>query len=120
MRKRILVVDDDSMCVKLVQRLLKEDYEVITALSGMQATHILEDEEVDLLLLDIEMPGENGFATYENIRKMKHGEKLPVIFITGRTDRNSMRQCASIGASGYIEKPIDKDTLLRRIHNVFC
>lgn len=118
MGKRILVVDDDLMCVKIIQRFLAGEYEVVTALSGVQAVHMVEGAPLDLLLLDIEMPGGNGFSTLDHIRILNNGKQLPVIFITGRKDLSSMKQCAAVGASGYIKKPIEKENLLRQIRSV--
>ena len=118
MSKRILVVDDDIVFVKLLQRFLSEDYEVSTALSGVQATHMIKTSEPDLLLLDIEMPGKDGFATLDYIKNLQLERKLHVIFITGRTDRDTLKRCAAAGASGYIEKPIVKDNLLRQVASI--
>ena len=116
MGKRILVVDDDAMCLKVVQRfLVDEGYLVLGALSGMQAIHIIEATSVDLLLLDIEMPGLSGFAALEQIRKLPNGKDLPVIFFTGRKDRDTIKLCASAGAKGYVTKPVNREMLLQTI-----
>ena len=113
MGKRILVVDDDLMCLKTVQKYLTEgSYEVLGALSGMQAIHMAEETKFDLLLLDIEMPGMSGFTTLEQLRKRPEGKQFPVIFFTGRQDRDTVKCCAAAGAEGYIAKPIEKHTLL--------
>ncbi len=120
MAKRILVVDDDMMCLKSVQRYLADEgFDVIGALSGMQAVHIVEETKIDLLLLDIEMPGLSGFATFEQIRELNNGRQLPVIFFTGRKDRDTVKRCAAIGAEGYITKPVVKSALLSRVEEVF-
>lgn len=120
MGKRILVVDDDLMCLKTVQKYLTEgSYEVLGALSGMQAIHMAEETKFDLLLLDIEMPGMSGFTTLEQLRKLPEGKQFPVIFFTGRQDRDTVKCCAAAGAEGYIAKPIEKHTLLTRVKGVF-
>ena len=120
MGKRILVVDDDLMCLKTVQKYLTEgSYEVLGALSGMQAIHMAEETKFDLLLLDIEMPGMSGFTTLEQLRKLPEGKQFPVIFFTGRQDRDTVKCCAAAGAEGYIAKPIEKHTLLARVKEVF-
>lgn len=120
MARRILVVDDDMMCLKTVQRYLTEEgFEVLAALTGMQAIHIIEETKADLLLLDIEMPGLSGFAALEQIRMLPNGKQLPVIFFTGRQDRDTVKRCAAIGAEGYIGKPIERSLLLERVEEVF-
>lgn len=119
MAGRILVVDDDMMCLKTVQKYLAEEgYEVLAALSGMQAIHIIEETKIDLLLLDIEMPGLSGFATLEQMREMPEGKHLPVVFFTGRQDRDTVKRCAAIGAEGYITKPVEKRGLIERVRDV--
>ncbi|MCM1495817.1 MAG: response regulator [Bacteroides sp.] len=120
MAKRILVVDDDMMCLKTVQKYLTEEgFDVLGALSGMQAIHIVEEAKLDLLLLDIEMPGLSGFAAIEQIRALQNGKHLPVIFFTGRKDRDTVKCCAAIGAEGYIMKPVEKKILMERVEEVF-
>lgn len=120
MAKRILVVDDDMMCLKTVQKYLTEEgFDVLSALSGMQAIHIVEEAKLDLLLLDIEMPGLSGFAAIEQIRALQNGKHLPVIFFTGRKDRDTVKCCAAIGAEGYIMKPVEKKILMERVEEVF-
>lgn len=119
MASRILVVDDDMVCLKTVQKyLVEEGYEVLAALSGMQAIHIIEETKIDLLLLDIEMPGLSGFATLEQMREMPEGKHLPVVFFTGRQDRDTVKRCAAIGAEGYITKPVEKRGLINRVREV--
>ena len=121
MGKKVLVVDDDMICMKSVQRYLSEEkFEVISALSGIQAVNIIEDMKVDLLLLDIEMPEMNGFVTLEHIRKLPNGEKLPVIFFTGRTDMATIKQCSLAGGMGYIAKPVVREILHEKIREVFA
>lgn len=120
MAKRILVVDDDMMCLKTVQKYLQDEgFEVLGALSGMQAIHILEETKLDLLLLDIEMPGLSGFAALEQIRALQNGKQIPVIFFTGRKDRDTVKCCAAAGAEGYITKPVEKAVLMERMEEVF-
>lgn len=119
MGKRILVVDDDMVCMKTVQRYLSEEkYDVLGAMSGIQAVHIVEETNIDLLLLDIEMPGLNGFATLEQIRELPNGKQLPVIFFTGRTDRDTLKRSVAMGTDSYITKPIEKHILLERVKEI--
>lgn len=120
MAKRILVVDDDMMCLRTVQKYLTDEgYEVMGALSGMQAIHIVQEAKVDLLLLDIEMPAMSGFAVLEQVRLLPNGKHLPTIFFTGRQDRDTVKCCAAAGAEGYITKPVEKFILLEQVKEVF-
>lgn len=120
MAKRILVVDDDMMCLRTVQKYLTDEgYEVVGALSGMQAVHVVQEAKVDLLLLDIEMPIMSGFAALEQIRLLPNGKRLPTVFFTGRQDRDTVKCCAAAGAEGYITKPVEKSMLLSQVKEIF-
>ena len=119
MAKRNLVVDDDMVCLKTVQKYLTEaGFEAIGALSGIQAEHLVEETDIDLMLLDIEMPVMNGFTALEQIRDLPNGKQMPVIFLTGRKDRDTVKHCASVGAEAYITKPVRKENLLERVNEV--
>ena len=83
MKKRILVVDDDKINLKITQMNLSDyGYEVFTADKGMEAIRLLRSQEVDLIVLDIEMPIVNGIRTLELIRKRPEMAEIPVIFLT--------------------------------------
>ena len=80
MKKRILVVDDDSMNLARTKKILGKEYDVVLADSGKKALEKLRDETVDLILMDIEMPKMNGFETFSRIKDL--GDEIPVIFLT--------------------------------------
>ena len=80
MKKRILVVDDDTMNLLRTKRILEDEYDVLLVDSGHKALDKLERERIDLVLLDIEMPKMNGFETFERMKGIAAG--VPVIFLT--------------------------------------
>jgi len=117
----IVVVDDDAVSLQNAQNLLCENYtRVSTAHSGEEFLKFMESNSPDLILLDILMPGMDGFETYHLLRdyEAKTGRReTPVIFLTGENDSAAERRGLTMGASDFIRKPFNRDILLRRIHN---
>lgn len=114
-KKHILVIDDDPMMLKLVKEYLHDEYQVATAINGRTAYKFLENKTTDLILLDYEMPGENGSAVLRNLRDNEKTASIPVLFLTGITDRDKIQEILSLKPQGYILKPIDHDKLVNTI-----
>lgn len=112
----ILVVDDEPAIVRLVRSTLQaEGYAVITADRGEKALEILEDERPDLIVLDLMMPGIDGFET---LRRIRTESQLPVIMLTARaSDADRLKGFAG-GADDYVTKPFNPDELAARIKAV--
>ena len=117
-KNHILVVDDDPMMLKLIKEQLKESYTVATAVNGAIALKFLETRTTDLILLDYEMPGEDGAQVLEKIRNNPKTAKLPVIFLTGIKDKEKIQQVIQMRPQGYLLKPIERDALINSIKNV--
>lgn len=110
-KKNILVVDDDPMMLKLIKEQLKDIYSVATAINSNIAFKFLEKKKTDLILLDYEMPGENGAQVLEKVRSNEATAQLPVIFLTGINDKEKIRKVLELKPQGYLLKPIDRDML---------
>ena len=117
-RKHILVVDDDSSILKLLKEYLAERYDVATAISGKVALKFLETKRTDLVLLDYEMPIENGPAVLEKIRDNGKTKNLPVVFLTGVTEREKIMEVLSMKPQGYLVKPVDMEKLSSTIKGI--
>lgn len=117
-RKHILVVDDDSSVLKLIKGFLSEHYDVATAINGKVALKFLETKSTDLVLLDYEMPEENGAAVLRKLRKQEKNKDLPVVFLTGVTDKDKIREVLSMKPQGYLLKPIDMERLSTTIKGI--
>ena len=113
MKKCILVVDDDSMNLARTKKILGKDYAVFCASSGTEALNTLRREEVDLVLLDIEMPKMNGFETFERMKDF--GADIPVIFLTASGAKDDVVSAIKLGAVNYLVKPFEPQELLRRV-----
>jgi len=118
MAKRILVVDDDEMVLMALNELLRpEGYDVHTISSGTEALRRLEKEDYDLLMLDIIMPGMDGFELCKRIRKIDRYGETPIVFLTAKSREEDRIQGLEAGANLFLSKPISPDKLLGIISN---
>ena len=118
-RKAILLVDDDADYLKLVNSWLSKKYNVSLVSSGMQALTYLANNKPDLILLDYNMPVVSGPQVLEMIRSEPDTEDIPVFFLTGKDDRESVMKGLQLKPAGYILKTIDKYALLARLAEFF-
>lgn len=116
-KKHILVVDDDARILRIIKMHLK-DYDVATAISGKVALQFLEDNKTDLILLDYEMPKENGAEVLRKIRANEQTKDLPVVFLTGIADRKKIQEVLLLEPQGYLLKPINRVKLLETIEKI--
>ncbi len=117
-KKHILVVDDNAMMLKVIKEHLHEKYDVATAVSGKVAFKFLERKRTDLILLDYDMPQEDGLAVLEKLRTADATKNIPVIFLTGVTERKKIKQALILKPQGYLLKPVERDKLLEEIAKV--
>ncbi len=118
-RKNILIVDDDPSYMEVVRDWLKDTYRVNMASSGTQAITWLAANRADLILLDYEMPVVTGPQVLEMLRSENSMKNIPVIFLTGRSDKDSVMKVFQLKAQGYLLKTIRKDELLQKLGNFF-
>lgn len=114
-RKHILVVDDNPLMLKMVKEHLHEDYDVATAISGKVALKFLENKTTDLILLDYEMPAENGPEVLAKLRANEATKNIPVMFLTGITEKKKIQKALVLKPQGYLVKPIDHEKLLKAV-----
>ena len=113
MQKRVLVVDDDDMNLARTKIILEKDYDVLLANSGVRALHILKNQKVDLVLLDIDMPIMNGIETFEHMKEF--AADIPVIFLTASGDVGDVVGALLLGAVNYLKKPCPPQELKKRV-----
>jgi two-component system, OmpR family, response regulator MprA len=115
MTKRILLVDDDRSIRESLSKILRaESYEVVMGASGQEAIEKYGAERIDLLILDLNMPLRNAWATLE--RLVGINPLLPVVLITGRSHQRALAETA--GADALMEKPLDVPLLLQTIREL--
>jgi len=116
--KRIMIVDDEPDQIFTVKQILadfNDEYEIISAESGMQCLDLLENNGIpDIILLDIMMSDMSGWEVYDKLKENPAWEKIPIIFLTARTDRIAKSAGDFLG-DDYIEKPFDQEELKKRI-----
>ena len=112
----ILIVDDNPQNLQLLGRILQENnYEIEFATNGLAALDWISVKKFDLILLDINMPGIDGFEVCTKIRSNESMNHVPIIFLSAETDRESILKGFELGAQDYVTKPFDSRELLVRI-----
>jgi len=120
MAKKIMVVDDNPDVIFSVKSGLEnvtDDFRIIGVESGKKCLEFLETEKPDLILLDIMMPGMSGWKTFDKIKENESWKKIPVVFLTVRTDRVAKSAGGFLGED-YVEKPFNIKDLKLRIDQV--
>ena len=112
-KKRILVVDDEPQNITVMNEILKSGYTVIAATDGTTALSIAQSGTApDLIMLDIMMPGINGYEVLRRLRADPRTAKLPVVFVTAKGEINDKMTGYQRGVSDYVTKPLDGSFVL--------
>ena len=119
-RKSILIVDDDVSYMSMIMEWLKDKYRVSLANSGMEAITWLAGNTPDLILLDYEMPITPGPQVLQMIQSSVKTADIPVIFLTGKSDKDSILSVLALKPAGYLLKSIDKDGLNKELDEFFA
>ena len=108
---KILIIDDSATNVFLLQTLPEDEgYNVVFAYNGKEAVNHLNEQNFDLLLLDIMMPGVDG---YDILQKLSNDNRaIPVIMVTAKDDKDSEKKAKELGASDYVTKPVNFEKLI--------
>ncbi len=117
-KKHILIVDDVTTNLKLAADVLQDYYQLSMAKSGAQALEFLKKAKPDLILLDVRMPGMDGYETLEKIKANVDTANIPVVFLTVDDQRESEIKGLKMGAMDFILKPFEPDIMLSRIEKI--
>lgn len=115
--KKILIVDDEPQYLEQVASILDADYQVSIAKDGLRALELAERELPDLVLLDIIMPGMDGYEVCKALKKGKATQAIPIIFLSIKDDSGEEAFGLTLGASDYVTKPVSPSLLLARVRN---
>ena len=118
-KKQILLVDDDVTFLKMMQTWLGTKYRVAAARSGPQALNYLAEHTVDLIILDYEMPLMDGPKVLEAVRSKPKTANIPVIFLTGKNDPESIRSVMNLKPASYLLKSMNKEGILQSLGSFF-
>lgn len=118
--KYIGIVDDDATTRSILEMYVSSDENLIAKLfeSGIELLEYVKENKLDLIVLDIEMPGMTGIQVFDILKEIPNAKKIPVLFLTGKEDKATILKCIGRGADGYMVKPVKKNDLLPRIHEI--
>ena len=115
-KSTILYVEDNPDNRSLIRRVLEaEGYAVVEAVNAKQALEKLESTDIDLVLMDINMPDMDGYTLTARIKSIEKFSKIPIVAVTANVMRGDREKSLGAGCDGYIQKPIDIDTLSQQI-----
>lgn len=114
-RPKILAVDDENDILLILRTSLRDEYEVITASNGAEALQKVAEDKPDLVLLDMMMPEMDGIEVLEELRERPASATLPVIFLTGVSDKAKIKEALNKGSAYYIVKPFSHLDLLQKV-----
>lgn len=114
---KVLIVEDHPASRKILESILRSNYSVFSASSGQEAVDLARRESPDIVLLDVEMPGMDGFQALDILKREVIDSGVPVIFLTARTDVQSKERGLKAGAVDYITKPYDRMELSIKVKN---
>lgn len=117
--KHILLVDDDLTFLKMMQEWLSMKYNITITRSGMQAITYIANHTPDLILLDYDMPITPGPQVMEMIRSEPNSAQIPIIFLTGKADRESVMTVMALKPQGYLLKSMSKEQIMESVDHFF-
>lgn len=118
MTQSVLIVDDEPMARTLLRLMLvRAGFNVAEAEDGFDALEKVKESQPDIILLDVMMPGMDGFTVCETLRNEENTSKLPIIMLSAKTDLDSINKGLRVGATKYLTKPISPEDLTRHVHD---
>lgn len=112
----VLIVDDEHITVEMISTALSlQGHQPVTAYSGQQALEKVAEDAPDFVLLDLMMPGLDGFQTLERLREMPQGAQIPVVIVTATEDEELEQRVQAAGGNGVLRKPINMEMILTAI-----
>jgi len=117
--EKVLVVDDDPGIVRLMERFLqREGYEVITATNGLQALKTAKNEQLELIILDLMLPGVDGFEVCHRLRSEPNTSGVPIVMVSGKAEEKDREAAAEAGADAYLLKSADPSELHQQVKEI--
>lgn len=115
----ILIVDDDYLSRELLQAHMENaNYQVLLANSGSKALEIAAVQQPDIILMDVNMPGPNGYVICQQLKKSSQTSHIPVLLMTAMDDEENIAMASEAGADGFVSKPFDIMRMLAQINSL--
>ncbi|MBN8706547.1 MAG: response regulator [Bacteroidetes bacterium] len=118
MKARILVIDDDANIQIILKFMLDKEFEVIQSFNTTEAFQLLKNEPVDLVITDLNLPGESGLEFVQRLKSESELSSIPVLVLTGLPSSDKQKKAESFGVADFILKPINRQLLLNRVHSL--
>jgi DNA-binding response OmpR family regulator len=119
MGKKILVIEDDAIALRLIEYTLrKEGYEVLLAKNGLEGISKAQSEEPDLVILDVMLPGIDGFEVCHRLRSESQTAQLPILMLSGKAQEIDKATGLKVGADDYVTKPAAPRELVSRVESL--
>ena len=120
-KETILIVDDSRFQRAVIRETFKEKFRIMEAASGEECLQIIGEnpDDIDLVLLDLVMPGIDGFEVLRRRRQMQSFSDIPVIFLTSKNDRESITQVMSLKPEGYLLKTMKPEDIVKTVDDFF-
>jgi len=116
MAKRILLVEDDPSVLRAISFIFeKEGYEVLTAMNGLEGLKKAKEENPDLLVLDVMLPGIDGFEICHRLRAESQTAQLPILMLSAKGQAADKATGLGVGANEYLTKPVERSVLLSKV-----
>jgi len=114
-KNTVLIVDDEKVNLKILTHILEKDYTIYTAVDGISAFEKAQELLPDLILLDIVMPGKDGYDVLAMLKKLEKTKDIPVIYISGLSNTEEEEKGLALGAADYISKPFSSMIIRLRV-----
>jgi two-component system alkaline phosphatase synthesis response regulator PhoP len=119
MAKRILIIEDDPAVLRAISFMLeKEGYEVLTAVNGLEGLTKAKGENPDLLILDVMLPGIDGFEICHRLRAESQTAQLPILMLSAKGQAADKAMGLQVGANEYLTKPVERTVLLGKLEDL--
>lgn len=120
-RTTLLIVDDSPDFQMLMKAFVTgQDYRVLTACDTLQATSLALREKPHIIIIDIGLPGGDGWLLLDRLKSNSHTQHIPIVVVTGQSTPGLADKAQAVGAAGFLSKPIEKDTFLATVHHVLA
>jgi two-component system, cell cycle response regulator DivK len=113
--KKILIVEDVELNMELLVQLLEEDYELVTAVDGLTGVAVAETEKPHLILMDISLPGIDGYEATRRIRANTNLAHIPIVALTAHAMSGDEARVLAAGCDAYLTKPLNEDLLFSKL-----
>jgi DNA-binding response OmpR family regulator len=119
MGKKVLLIEDDSVSRKFMELILiKEGFEVITAVNGLEGLRKARTEAPNVLVLDVMLPGLDGFEICYRLRNDPETANLPILVLSAKSQESDKNSALQVGANAFLSKPVDRLVLINKVNEL--